>query len=185
MENRLRKLLTMFVFTFFVCAFFQRAIAQDELQQTSEMRMTAERLAEIVKNVDAKMQQDGNSLYFHIEGLEAAVVYDVAADRMRIMMPIGPVEELVAADFVRMMQANFDSALDARYAIAQGTLWGVFIHPLSSLGEEEFLVGLGQTANVVLTYGTSYSSGMFIFGSGDSGAIERRRLIDRLKELGT
>jgi len=43
--------------------------------------------------------------------------------------------------------------------------------------KEEFLVGLGQTANVVASYGTSYSSGLFIFGSGDSAEIERKRLI--------
>ena len=107
MENQMRVFLTMFVSVVFACTILQPAIAQDEPPQNSETRMTAERLAEIVKNVDAKMQQDGNSLYFHIEELEAAVVYDVAADRMRIMMPIGPVEELVAADFERMMQANF------------------------------------------------------------------------------
>ncbi len=31
------------------------------------------------------------------------------------------------------MQANFDTALDARYAIAKGALWSTFIHPLSDL----------------------------------------------------
>ena len=69
---------------------------------------------------------------------------------------------------LRIMQANFDSALDARYAIAQGKLWGTFIHPLSELSDLEFLIALGETANIVLSYGTSYSSGMFMFGGGDS-----------------
>jgi len=39
------------------------------------------------------------------------------------------------------MQANFDSALDARYAIAKGKLWSAFIHPLSELNEEQFFSG--------------------------------------------
>ena len=151
--------------------------AQDEAP-----RMTAERLGEIILIVDEEAVQEAGSWYFHIEGLETAVVYDVNADRMRIMIPIGPAEELVSEDLERMMQANFDSALDARYAIAQGTLWGAYIHPLSTLTAEEFLVGLGETANVVLSYGTSYSSGLFIYGNGDSSEIERKRLIERLKE---
>lgn len=144
--------------------------------------MTAERLGVIILKIDEEAIQDGSSWYFHVEGLETAVVYDVAADRMRILIPIGPVEELVAEDLERMMQANFDSALDARYAIAQGMLWGVFIHPLSSLSDDEFLVGLGQTANVVVTYGSSYSSGLFIYGNGDSSEIERQRLIEKLRK---
>jgi hypothetical protein len=53
------------------------------------------------------------------------------------------------------------------------------------LTDEEFLVGLGQTVNVVMSFGTSYSSGMFIFGSGDSAEIERNRLIEQLKEKRT
>ncbi len=123
--------------------------------------------------------------FFHVEGLETAVVYDVGADRMRIIMPIGDADEIDKENLLRMMQANFDSALDARYAIAQGSLWGVFIHPLGSLTSEEFLVGLGQTANVVLSYGSTYSSGLFIYGNGDSAEIERQRLIEKLKKADT
>ena len=161
---------------------FGMVVASPVSAQDEAPRMTAERLGQIIQRVDEAAVQEAGSWYFHIEGLETAVVYDVNADRMRIMIPIGPAEELVTEDLERMMQANFDSALDARYAIAQGMLWGAYIHPLSSLTAEEFLVGLGETANVVLSYGTSYSSGLFIYGNGDSSEIERQRLIERLKE---
>ncbi len=150
-----------------------------------EQRMTSERLAELIVRVDDEAVLEGATWFFHIEGLEAAVVYDVTADRMRIIMPIGPADELDEENLLRMMQANFDSALDARYAVAQGTLWGVFIHPLSSLTSEDFLVGLGQTANVVMSYGSTYSSGLFIYGNGDSAEIERQRLIERLRKADT
>ena len=159
-------------------------IAQEDPGRTWQA-MTPERLGELVKNVDGEAIQDGSSWFFHIEGLETIVVYDVAADRIRIMIPIGDAEDVDAERLLRLMQANFDSALDARYAVARGTLWGVFIHPLSTLTDEDFLLGLGQTANVVLTYGTTYSSGMFIFNSGDSAEIERRRLLDDLKNRTT
>lgn len=153
--------------------------------EASEQRMTAERLAELIVRVDEEAVLEGATWFFHVEGLEAAVVYDVSADRMRIIMPIGDADEIDKENLLRMMQANFDSALDARYAIAQGSLWGVFIHPLSSLTSEEFLVGLGQTANVVMSYGSSYSSGLFIYGNGDSGEIERKRLIEKLRKADT
>lgn len=147
--------------------------------------MTAERMGELILNVDDEAVLDGATWVFHIEELETAVVYDVGADRMRVLIPIGDIDDLDPEELIRLMQANFDSALDARYAIARGKLWGVFIHPLSTLTDEEFLVGLGQTVNVVMSFGTSYSSGMFIFGSGDSAEIERNRLLRDLREKRT
>lgn len=147
-----------------------------------EPGMNGDRLGELIQRVDAEAVQDGSSWYFHIEAYETAVIYDTSADRMRIIIPIADSEGLATAELQRMMQANFDSALDARYAIANGTLWSVFIHPLSSLTDEEFLVGLGQTVNVAESFGTSYSSGMFLYGAGDSAEIERQKLIEELKE---
>ena len=82
---------------------------------------------------------------------------------------------------LRLMQANFDSALDARYAIAQGALWSTFIHPLSSINDEDFVSGLGQTVNLVLTYGSSFASGGVVFGGGDS-QVEQNQLIEELQD---
>ncbi len=147
--------------------------------------MTPERLGELILRVDSEAVLDGTTWLMVVEGIEAVVIYDAAADRMRIMIPIEPADELEQAELVRLMQANFDSALDARYAIAQGMLWGTYIHPLSTLTDEQFLVAIGQTVNVVTSYGTSYSSGLFIFGSGDSAEIERQRLIDELRRQTT
>ena len=78
------------------------------------------------------------------------------------------------------MQANFDTALDARYAIAKDTLWSAFIHPLHSLDDEAFLLGLGQVVNLVNTFGSSYTSGLLIFRGGDSGGIREKELLDEL-----
>lgn len=145
----------------------------------------AERLAELILKVDDEAILEGSTWYFHVEGLETAVVYDVGADRMRIIIPIGPSDDLDEEQLLRMMQANFDSALDARYAVAQGMIWGAYIHPLSTLTDEEFLVGLGETVNVVLSYGSDYTSGLFMYGNGDSAEIERKRVIERLKNATT
>jgi len=157
----------------------------DENHAFTERPMTAEHLAELILRVDENATLDGASWHFLVEEIDTIVVFDINADRMRIIIPITRADELQQDDLLRMMQANFDSALDARYAIGQGLLWGTFIHPLSTLTDEEFLVGLGQTVNVVVSFGTSYTSGMFIFGGGDSAEIEQQRLIDELKKHST
>ena len=151
----------------------------------NEHPMTAVRLGELILAVDEDAILDEPTWVLSLEGLEVIVVYDIDADRMRIIIPIGPATDIPQEELVRLMQANFDSALDARYAIAQDVLWGVFIHPLSELSDDEFLTALGETANIVLTYGTTYSSGLMIFGGGDSAEIQRRQLIDELRNKRT
>ncbi len=48
----------------------------------------------------------------------------------------------------------------------------------------EFISGLGQTVNLSVTYGKSYSSGALIFRGGDSTDLQRGELIDQLPERG-
>ena len=147
--------------------------------------MTAIRMSELILRVDENAINDGSTWYFNIIGLDAVLVFDIEADRMRVLIPIENTGDLSKGELLRLMQANFDSALDARYAIAQGQLWGAYIHPLSTLTDEEFLLGIGQTANVVASFGSSYSSGMFVFGGGDSGEIERKRFLEELSKEST
>ena len=83
---------------------------------------------------------------------------------------------------MRLMQANFDSALDARYAVAQGRLWGVFIHPLSPLEKDQLLSAFVQTINIARTYGQTYSGGATVFGGGDSNGLYQELLEELLKK---
>ena len=80
------------------------------------------------------------------------------------------------------MQANFDSALDARYAIANDILWGTFIHPLTSLDEKGFVSGLAQAVAVADNFGGSFSSGAVVFGGGDSTRLQAQELLELLKK---
>jgi len=99
------------------------------------------------------------------------------------MVPIRSASDMTNEEITRVMQANFDTALDARYAIAQGRLWGVFIHPLSPLEKDQFISGVGQVVNLAKTYGSLYTGGAMSFGGGDSAPLQRQ-LIDRLLERG-
>ncbi len=114
--------------------------------------------------------------------LETAVIYDIAADRMPIVIPIGATKGITNHELTRVMQADYDSALGARYAISNEQLWGVYIHPLNELSDDEFLAALGETAGFVISYGTSYSSGLFMFSGDDSAKIQQRELIEELKK---
>lgn len=160
-----------------------QAQSSEPLELVEPKGMTAERLGVIIGLIDEDARREANTVEFAVDGHAIVLVYDEAADRMRLFSPVARVDELKEGELLRLMQANFDSALDARYGIAQGTLWGLFVHQLSSLSEEQFVEAIGQTINVVATFGDSYNSGVFVFGGGDSSAIERRELIDRLKNL--
>ena len=158
--------------------------AEEETEQQATGPMTLERLDAMIRRIDEEAERQGNVWQFKVEGVSVSVITDPNADRMRILAAVIEVDKLQPESLMRLLQANFDTALDARYAIAQNILWGTFIHPLSALDDAEFLSGLGQAVNLVFTFGTSYSSGLFSFGGGDSNAILRRELIDRLLEAG-
>ncbi|WP_235962622.1 hypothetical protein [Jannaschia marina] len=145
--------------------------------------MDLDRMEDILTALDPATERAGPAFRLTIEDVPILVVTDARADRMRAMVPIRSAEGLSEADLTRMMQANFDSALDARYAIAEGRVWAVFIHPLRALRREQLISGIGQTVNTATTYGTLFTSGETQFGRGDSRG-EQRKLIDRLQDRG-
>jgi len=146
--------------------------------------MTNERVAQLLGRLDLDAT-GGNGLWsFDLAGRDVTIVTHEAADRMRIFTAVAAADALDEESLRRVLQANFDSALDARYAIAKGVLWSVFIHPLAALDDAELLAGLGQVVNLANTFGGDYTSGLLLFGGGDSGGIRERELIDQLIEKG-
>lgn len=168
---------------FIVCILAAPLWAQTAPAPQPEQAMTWTRLTRIVQAIDAEAVQQGPTVQFTIEDIPVMIVADPAADRMPAMVPIASAAGLGAEDLMRLMQANFDTALDARYAVANGRLWGVFIHPLASLQKDQLLSALAQTVNVARTYGQTYSGGAHVFGGGDSGGIYRD-LFESLRRKG-
>jgi len=154
------------------------AIAQTD----AEPPMSPARLSEILLAVDPEARVAGNQVQLTIRDVTVVVIFDPAADRMRAVVPIRSADAMSAEELMRVMQANFDTALDARYAVANGRLWSTFIHPLSPLERDQFLSALGQTVNLALSYGTLYSGGGLSFGGGDSGALHRELIEELLKK---
>ena len=147
-------------------------------------KMSNKRLDTLIKRIDKDAQGKLGYWSFVVDKQKILVITDESADRMRIIAPVIKSEELSQKQLTRIMQANFDSALDARYAIAKGILWSAYIHPLSPLSDEEFLVAVGQVTNLITSYGGSYSSGLLIYRGGDSEGLRKRELIDELLKKG-
>ncbi|PVA11856.1 hypothetical protein DC366_02650 [Pelagivirga sediminicola] len=145
--------------------------------------MTAERLSRIVAALDPDATRHGKGWRLIVGGQIVLLTADAEAGRLRAMVPIRSTDGLEAADLTRLMQANFDAALDGRYAIARGILWSVFVHPLPTLDKDHLIAGLAQVATLAQTYGTLYSGGALQFGGGDSGDLQRS-LIDELTRRG-
>ena len=144
-------------------------------------KMSGEKLAALIKDLDENAVIDGPSVVFEIAERELMMVYDSTADRMRVISPILQANAIPAEVMERMLQANFDAVLDARYAVANDIVWSVFLHPLTSLTEDDFISGLAQTITAAETFGTAFTSGAVVFGGGDSNAIHED-LLEDLKE---
>ncbi len=154
-------------------------------QEDAGKEMTVERLNALIVAIGNDVNKpNGGQWRFMIEGIPVFVVTDRRADRMRVLVGITASEELRPAIFQRLMQANFDTTLDARYAVAKGIVWSAYLHPFKSLSDAEFLSGVGQTVNLARTFGKTYSSGGLSFKGGDSGDIIERELIEKLLEKG-
>ena len=157
-------------------------LAAPATAQDAEPDMTIERMAQIIVALDPDVQISGTTFGLTIDDTPVLIVTDLNNDRMRAMVHIRPAAGIEPVELQRLMQANFDSALDARYAIARGQLWGVFIHPFSPLHKDQFISGLAQAVNVAQTYGSLYTGGAMQFGGGDSPGLQRQLLDELLKK---
>lgn len=99
------------------------------------------------------------------DGVPVFVFSDDEHDRMRLMAPIGVVEELDADLLHVLMQANYDRALDARYAMRGRELWAVVVHPLATLATDDLPSMFDQLVTLVKNTGTTFASTELIFRS--------------------
>lgn len=143
--------------------------------------MNNQRLDKLIRKIADKVQLLRNGIWhITIDAHQILIFTDENNNRMRIMMPVRDSKTITPSIMRRLMQANFDATLDARYAIANKKLWSAFIHPLSTLTQEEFISGITQVINLHDSYGKTYTSGILTFRGGDSREINRE-LYNKLK----
>ncbi len=91
------------------------------------------------------------------------VFSDESHDRMRVMSPVGELKELEPAVMQVLLQANYDRALDARYALRGMEVWSVAVHPLATLAPDDFASLIEQVVRLVKNTGSSYASTDLVF----------------------
>lgn len=129
--------------------------------------MTNERLGNLIRENAATIHNDDAGHWrFDYRDHLVIVMTDESHNRMRIITPVAEVTDLSEEIWLLALSANFDRALDARYAVSGDYLWSAFIHPLKQLGTEQFLDGLNQTVTLAANFGTSFSSSDLVFGGG-------------------
>lgn len=137
------------------------------------MGMTNERLdAMIREHADAIQHGELGRWQFDYYGHSLIVLTDEIHNRMRVISPVGNVAQMDQELAMVCMRANFDRALDARYAVSGDVVWSAFIHPLRELVVSQVVDAFNQVASLAATYGTSFTSGSLAFGNTQAGNDE-------------
>jgi len=183
LEDAMRKFLLLAGFSVFALSFSACAqtVVEDEPVELSKAEesasaMSSDRMGEIIQKFDEDATIEDNRITFKVRERDLLIVFDNNADRMRIVTPIIQAAAVPESVHERMLQANFDAVLDSRYAIANELVWAVFIHRLSTLNEDDLMSGIAQTYAAAQTFGSAYTSGVIVFGGGDSNSLHEELL---------
>ena len=107
-------------------------------------------------------QAEGFVLFRYLEK-KMVLLTNSEFNRMRVISPITEFQSLAPKIKDDLMEANFHSTLDARYAVAEDTLYAAFMHPLSSLTINDFKSALKQVYNLNKNFAKTYSSAQIEF----------------------
>lgn len=138
--------------------------AEKKEEPKTEEPMTNARLEQILKSAEPSTKGGGGQWQMVRDNVPVMILTDESHNRMRVVAPAADVKQVDQQILMKMMEANFSTALDARYAIFKGFVWAAFIHPLDSLRERDLISALRQVTTLVKTTGTSYSSSELQFG---------------------
>lgn len=137
------------------------------IAQSAFDKMNNEKMQKILlREADKVEGRLGNWQVAYKEAL-VLVVTDENFNRMRIITPIIRLEDLPEDQYKILLESNFDKALDAKYAIFDEMVWSVFTHPLGELTVEQFKDALKQVVTLSKTFGTTYTSTDFVFGTAN------------------
>ncbi len=111
------------------------------------------------------------------------VLTDEKNNRMRIFTPITEEKTLEKGQLKKMLEANFHSALDAKYSLYEGFVISVYTHPLKELQNDQLIDAMRQVVVLSRTFGESYSSTGLIFGGGAEEENEEEKPKKKIKKM--
>ncbi|MFH1300301.1 MAG: hypothetical protein ABIK07_04505, partial [Planctomycetota bacterium] len=132
---------------------------------TIKMALNAQSISQLIDEVSTLLETGEGCWKIEYGKRVLFLIVDEEHDRVRIMTPIIKEDDLEEDDLWDVMEANFDRSLDARYAIGDGVLWSLFLHPLTDLSRNLFLGGMDQVVTLANNFGGSFCSSDIIFGS--------------------
>lgn len=121
-------------------------------------KMNNKKLGKILTDLSDSIRGQEGYWQMSFEGITILIITDETHNRMRMITPIAEVEEIKEEQYVEMLEANFHTALDVKYAISEGFIWTTFIHPLKELSEYQVRDGIKQVYLGTITFGSTYSS---------------------------
>jgi len=134
--------------------------------------MTHSTLGRLLERLLEEMEGSDGFWHGQRDDVTVYVVSDLEHDRMRIMAPIGELRVNDAGFLSILLQANFDRALDAKYALRKKELWSVFMHPLSTVVPDDLGLYIDQVVRLVKNTGSTYASSDLIFGVSEDERLD-------------
>ena len=141
--------------------------AFDLLGQNDTTKMTNVKLWKILHAEIEGVQGQMGNWQFMFRERPVMIITDVGANRMRIMSPIVEEVRLDSMHYKVMLEANFDRALDAKYAVFNSVVWSVYTHPLEELQADQFIDAMNQVVTLSENFGTTYASTDMVFEGGN------------------
>jgi hypothetical protein len=121
-------------------------------------------LEKIVKSMAVESSGENGFVEFSFNNVKMYLISDIKHDRMRIVAPIAEYRKLTQQHLNAVLEANYNTSLDARYAVNKDVLYAAFLHPLSELSRLQLKSSVKQVANLALSFGREYSSGVLTYG---------------------
>lgn len=90
---------------------------------------------------EAVAQQDATSWQVESRDFRLLVLLSEDSSWLRVLLPIAPANQ-VQPFLEKLLEANFDTTQETRYALHQNVLWGVFQHPCLTLNQSDFLTAI-------------------------------------------
>ncbi|MBI5509199.1 MAG: hypothetical protein HY903_10635 [Deltaproteobacteria bacterium] len=118
--------------------------------------MTPEHIQTLLESRFKNVVQVQDRFEVSVGAMRLIVMAHSDTDRLRIMVPVAAVDHADASTFQRLLEANFITTLDARYAIYSGILWAVVLTPLAIITEHVFEIAVTEVLQLAGNTGSSY-----------------------------
>ena len=159
MRAQSNALFTLHILALMLCFGSVPSASAQDYPHSDGSPMTQERLESLLRSLAPGAEGVPGIVSFKFNGVQVECISDPVHNRMRLIAAVTSVSDLTSEHVAHILEANFHTALDARYATSSGYLYAAFIHPLGSLTEPELRSAVAQVSNLAQAFGTTYSSG--------------------------